>query len=154
MLIWSKTIKNRKHVTNGKPSTRYSWPSHDYNMASLHSGYTDVISVHVDVASEPKSHWLGWAERLTSRRNWQMFFLWSPCSWITSPYSGCSITVPLQANFFQRTAHRSTHGQPPNAWKSFLRFTLHIVEPQQFVSTCPKNHQVIFLFFCAGRAQT
>lgn len=28
-----------------------------------------------------------------------MFFLWSPCSWITSPYSGCSITVPLQANF-------------------------------------------------------
>uniref|UniRef100_A0A0E9XDI0 Uncharacterized protein n=1 Tax=Anguilla anguilla TaxID=7936 RepID=A0A0E9XDI0_ANGAN len=29
-----------------------------------------------------------------------MFFLWSPCSWITSPYSGCSITVPLQANFF------------------------------------------------------
>lgn len=38
-------------------------------------------------------------QSLTSKRNWQMFFLWSPCSWITSPYSGCSITVPLQANF-------------------------------------------------------
>ena len=27
-----------------------------------------------------------------------MWFLWSPCSCITSPYSGCSTTVPLHAN--------------------------------------------------------
>ena len=27
-----------------------------------------------------------------------MFFLWSPCNWITSPYSQCSTTVPLHAN--------------------------------------------------------
>ena len=40
-----------------------------------------------------------WSRRLTSVKNWQMFLRWSPCSWITSPYSGCSITVPLQANF-------------------------------------------------------
>jgi hypothetical protein len=25
---------------------------------------------------------------------------WSPYSWVTSPYSGCSIIVPLQANLF------------------------------------------------------
>lgn len=30
--------------------------------------------------------------------HWQMFSLWSPCSWSTSPYSGCSTTVPLHAN--------------------------------------------------------
>ena len=32
--------------------------------------------------------------------HWQMFSRWSPCSCSTSPYSGCSTTVPLHANSF------------------------------------------------------
>lgn len=36
---------------------------------------------------------------LTSLMNWRILLRWSPWTWITSPYSGWSITVPLQANF-------------------------------------------------------
>ena len=36
--------------------------------------------------------------RPTLMRNSEMLVLWSPWNWITSPYSGWSTTVPLQAN--------------------------------------------------------
>lgn len=37
-------------------------------------------------------------KHLTSLMNWRILLRWSPWTWITSPYSGWSITVPLQAN--------------------------------------------------------
>ena len=33
-------------------------------------------------------------------KNVQTLLRWSPCSWMISPYSGCSTTVPLQAKSF------------------------------------------------------
>lgn len=63
---------------------------------------------------------------LTSIRNWHMFLRWSPCSWITSPYSGCSITVPLQANFCKQKTCR-TWGQATT------------LDPFQFASSCSQQ---------------
>lgn len=101
--------------------------------------------------------WTHSTRSLTSKRNWQMFFLWSPWSWITSPYSGCSITVPLQANFwrsmqmFNRTEsnttrfsfHQKTTMNYSSALTTFMKHVCLLQSPTH-PRKCEMNQQVTY----------
>lgn len=62
--------------------------------------YTSKLTIRTTLVALRFMLTLIWSSRAspTCLRNLLMFCLWSPWSWMTSPYSGCSTTVPLHAN--------------------------------------------------------